>query len=98
VNGHSNEPFFPCTVKSCSSTVESDVRLADADTLILLLAPDILLPPLAVDPAVLLLMPASLCAALRPSRITTAVCSFELVLVRPRPGSGTNPTDSGTEI
>jgi hypothetical protein len=63
----------------------------------LLLDPDILLGPLAVDPVVLPLIPASLWAALRPSLIATAVCCFELVLVRPRAGSGTNPTRSGTE-
>jgi hypothetical protein len=56
--GQSRELFFPGTVKSCSSTVDREV--GRAENLITLLAPDILLSPLAVDPAALPLTSASL--------------------------------------
>lgn len=88
-NGHKSELFFPGTVKSCSRTVESDVRLAENRRL---LVPDILFP-LAVDPLALPAREASRCAARLPSLITTAVCCFEFVCLRR--GSGTKPARSG---
>lgn len=90
--GHDKELFFPGTVKSCSRTVEREVRRAD--NLMLLLVPDILLP-LTVDPADLAPKAASCCAARRPSLIATAVCCFDLV--QPAVGSGTDPRRSGAE-
>ncbi len=92
-NGHNSELFFPSTVKSCSSTVESDVRRPEYFTL--LLVPDILFP-LTVDPVDLPAKATSRCATRRPSLIATAVCCFELICVRC--GNGTTPTRSGAEI
>lgn len=89
-NGHNNELFFPCTVKSCSSTVERDVRRAD--NLMLLLAPD----TETVDPVDVPFKAAIFRAARRPSLIAMAVCCFELV--RFAEGRGTIPARSGTEI
>jgi hypothetical protein len=84
-NGHSNELFFPGTVKSCSRTVDRDVRRADNRTL--LLVPDILVDPV-VPPK-----PERQCAAHLPSRIATAVCCFEVLCCRC--GKGTKPARSG---
>jgi hypothetical protein len=92
-NGHNKELFFPWTVKSCSRTVEREVRRAD--NLKLLLTPDILLSPLAVDPVDLPPSTARRCAAFLPSLIATAVWSFELVC--DRWGSGTNPARSAVD-
>lgn len=84
-NGHSKELFLPGTVKSCSSTVEREVRRADS--LILLLPPDILVNPVDFPPD-----PESHWAAFLPSRMATAVCCFEDT--RFRRGRGTKPARS----
>lgn len=73
VKGHNNELFFPGTVKSCSKTVEREVRRADKR--MLLLVPDILVDP--VPP-----IPERRCAARLPSRIATAVCCFDVLCLR----------------
>ena len=91
-NGHNNELFFPCTVKSCSNTVDKDVLRPEYFTL--LLVPDILLP-LTVDPVDLPAKDIRRCAARRPSLMATAVCCFEPTCVRC--GSGTTPARSGAE-
>jgi hypothetical protein len=92
-NGHNNELFLPCTVKSCSRTVDSEVRRAE--NLTLLLVPEILLP-LTVDPLDFPVTTDRRCAAFLPSRIATAVCCLELVCVLC--GSGTKPALSDIEI
>jgi hypothetical protein len=84
-NGHRRELFFPVVVKSCSSTVEREVILADSFKLLLL--PDILVPSL--DPVDFPVRVARRWAARRPSLIATAVWCFDpLCCLR---GSGTNP-------
>jgi hypothetical protein len=83
--GHRRELFFPVVVKSCSSTVERDVLLADS--LKLLLVPDILVPPL--DPVDFPVRVTRRWAARRPSLIATAACCFDPLCCLC--GSGTNP-------
>ncbi len=73
--------------------MEREVGRAENRTM--LLAPDTLLSPLAIDPGLPPLLPARRCAALRPSLIAIAARCLEMVC--PRGGSGTNPARSGME-
>ncbi len=79
-------------MKSCSRTVDREVRRADSLTL--LLVPDILLP-LKVDPLDLPVRFVRRCAARRPSLMATAVCCLDPLCCRC--GSGT-PARSEVDI